>query len=135
MRLPLVVDAYRLVVLATLRRRRFTALAVPAITQPADPPRGDDDERVIAAAQRAIRWAEYTTPGRLTCLQRTMALHRLLARRGVATRPQIGVRKQGGELQAHAWLEYQGRIVNSSVAHCRQYQALRPIPAADDRPQ
>jgi Transglutaminase-like superfamily len=133
MRLPLVVDAFGLVVLATLRRRRFTALAVPAIAQPADPPGGDDDERVIAAAQRALRWAEYAVPGRLTCLQRTVALHRLLTRQAVATRPQIGVRKQGDDLEAHAWLEYRGRIVNSSVAHCRQYQALRPMPAAGDR--
>src|SRR4051794_3899604 len=128
MRLPLIVDAYRLAVLATLRRREFTAVAVPAITRPTDSPSGDDDEHIIAAAQRALRWSEYAVPGRLTCLQRTVALYRLLTRRGVATRPQIGVRKQGDDLEAHAWLEYQGRIVNSSVAHCRQYEALRPMP-------
>ncbi len=43
------------------------------------------------------------------CLQKSLVLQSLLHRQGVAADLQIGVRKQAGTLQAHAWLERAGQ--------------------------
>lgn len=48
------------------------------------------------------------------CLPRSIALRRLLADRGVAARLRVGVRKEGAELLAHAWVESAGRVVGEA---------------------
>jgi hypothetical protein len=45
---------------------------------------------------------------RATCLRQSLALWWLLQRRGIDTQLRIGVRKEGGALQAHAWVEHEG---------------------------
>jgi hypothetical protein len=51
-------------------------------------------------------------------------LQRLLDQQGVRTRLRIGVRKEGGELDAHAWVEHEGAILNGSAEQCGRYQPL-----------
>jgi hypothetical protein len=41
----------------------------------------------------------------MTCLERALALQRLLLRRGAPVKLRIGVRREGEALEAHAWLE------------------------------
>jgi|GEM_PF-709281 len=60
----------------------------------------------------------YTLPP-ATCLTRALTTAWLLSGRGVGTRLQIGVRKDGTRLLAHAWLEHEGR-------------AVTPVPAEGD---
>ena len=48
------------------------------------------------------------------CLPRSIALQRLLADRGVTARLRVGVRKEGAELHAHAWVESAGRVVGEA---------------------
>jgi hypothetical protein len=50
----------------------------------------------------------------MTCLRRSLALQRLLAGSGVAADLRLGVRKQDGALQAHAWLEWDGQPVGEA---------------------
>lgn len=45
---------------------------------------------------------------RVPCLQRSVALHEMLRRQGLAPELRIGVRREGGTLQAHAWLLFEG---------------------------
>ena len=45
---------------------------------------------------------------RATCLRQSLALWWLLKRRGIDTQLRIGVRKEGGALLAHAWVEHEG---------------------------
>ena len=70
------------------------------------------DQRSIT---RSARWintaARYPRPW-AKCLQRSLALCLLLERRGFNTQLKIGVRKSDDELQAHAWVEYCGRVLN-----------------------
>lgn len=47
-----------------------------------------------------------------TCLQRSIALWWLLQREGIETRLVLGARKVQGEFQAHAWVEYEGEVLN-----------------------
>jgi hypothetical protein len=46
-----------------------------------------------------------------TCLTQALALHILLRREGLQSRIRIGVRKDAGHFEAHAWVESQDRVV------------------------
>ncbi len=75
-------------------------------------------------AVRRIAWLTDVTGRRVlgvTCLTRALAVARLLARRGVATEVRIGVRKVEGQLAAHAWVEREGRPLNETARHLRQF--------------
>jgi hypothetical protein len=71
-----------------------------------------DRDRDIASITRmvaaAARWGFY----RGRCLHRSLTLWWLLRRRGIRTEIRIGVRKQDGRFQAHAWVEHEGSPLN-----------------------
>ena len=75
--------------------------------------RQDDQERV----ERAARWvntaARYPVPW-ARCLQRSIALCWLLDSRGVSPALRVGIRRSGDSIDAHAWVEHRGRIVNDT---------------------
>jgi transglutaminase superfamily protein len=57
-----------------------------------------------------------------SCLPRTIVLWSLLRRRGIATDVRIGARSNSqGEFQAHAWLEWNGEVLNDVADVGRQY--------------
>jgi len=58
-------------------------------------------------------------PFRANCLVRSIVLKRLLARHGIAGQLRLGVKKQGGEFEAHAWIELGERPLNDD-ANVRQ---------------
>jgi hypothetical protein len=66
----------------------------------------------------------------MTCLRRSLALQRLLARCGLAVDLRLGVRKQDGALQAHAWLEWGGQPVGEADLVLETYAPLQPHEAA-----
>jgi hypothetical protein len=78
------------------------------------PPRVRSGDGV--AAER-LAWAIGATAGvvpRSTCLVRALAAQWMFARHGHAPAVRIGVRKSGGEFEAHAWLageECEGFVV------------------------
>lgn len=47
-----------------------------------------------------------------TCLPRSLTLWWLLRRRGIDSCLRIGVRKEAGWLEAHAWVELEGLVLN-----------------------
>jgi hypothetical protein len=59
---------------------------------------------VEAAARRV--------PGRVSCLHKSLTLWWLLRRRGVGAELRVGVRKPGSRLEAHAWVERDGMVLN-----------------------
>jgi hypothetical protein len=114
-----------LVVGAGLRGRSFARMAAWATrVEPAPVASIEAVERIawlVGVAARATRFK---------CLVRSLALSRVLARRGITTSVQIGVRPGDRELLAHAWVEWNGRVLNDSVAHVREYVPLdRPVGA------
>ncbi len=60
----------------------------------------------------------------MTCLRRSLVLQRMLRRRGILTELRLGVRKEDGQLQAHAWLEYQGQPVGEAEDLTEKYMGL-----------
>jgi hypothetical protein len=59
---------------------------------------------------RALDVAARFLPG-ATCLVKAQAGSAMLNRFGYAAEIKIGVLKESSDLKAHAWLEYQGRVV------------------------
>lgn len=77
------------------------------------PPVAEDEmwwraRRLALVVRRAVR----RNPFPSTCLHRSLVLWWLLRREGLPAELRIGVRKPGGQFEAHAWVEYQGRPLN-----------------------
>jgi Transglutaminase-like superfamily len=61
-------------------------------------------------------------PLRSSCLPRTIVLWTLLRRRGIDADVRIGVRCDSqGEFHAHAWLEWNGQVLNDAAEVGSQY--------------
>jgi hypothetical protein len=73
--------------------------------------RAETAERIA----RLVAIAAHRGPYRATCLRQSLSLCWLLLRRGIPAEIRIGVRKEGGELQAHAWVEYPGSTLGQEA--------------------
>lgn len=89
-----------------LRFRGFAAVSA-SLERRMSKPNGRDDE-AIGPWARAVDIASRHHLYPMTCVPRALALRSLLAEVGVATELKIGVRKEGGALAAHAWIEHRG---------------------------
>jgi len=99
----------------------------------------DRSSTFTAARQKRLEWlvgvaGRHVVP--TPCLTRAIALARILGKRGVKTDVRLGVRQIDGRLDAHAWVELDGRAINDDEAHVRRYAPLESSPAAlaDVRP-
>jgi hypothetical protein len=63
-----------------------------------------------------------------SCLKKSLVLFGLARRRGLPAQLRIGVRKDGGALLAHAWVECAGRTLIPGDG-VERYQPLPPITA------
>lgn len=90
-----------------LRFRGFAAVSASVERRAAKSKGGGDEDSIgvwVRAVDVAARHHLYAMP----CVPRALALRSLLAEQGIATELRIGVRKEGGELAAHAWIEHRG---------------------------
>jgi hypothetical protein len=76
----------------------------------------------VRAEECGVAMAAALYPGRAQCLERSLALYLLLRRRGVAVRYRQGV--QPFPFKAHAWIEYQGEVINDVPEHAGQFTPL-----------
>ena len=83
--------------------RRARAILAPAAS--AAPPLGAESIcRVVACAARNLPW-------RPRCLPASLVAADFLAARGFDARLRLGVRREGGGIEAHAWVEHGGAPV------------------------
>jgi len=80
----------------------------------------DPNPRLIEIFARVAARA----PFHHTCIHRSLALQRILARRGVHARLCIGVGEKPRVLPGHAWLEVRGQIINDQPDMVRRYRPL-----------
>ena len=71
---------------------------------------------VNRAANRPLIWAR--------CLQRSLALCLWMERKGYQPGIRIGVVKENTELLAHAWVEYQGEVLNEDPSRLGEFTSL-----------
>lgn len=73
----------------------------------------------------ALRRAARALPWHSTCLIEALAARRMLGRRGLTSSLRIGVRLgANGDVEAHAWVEYQGEVLIGNIADLEQFLAL-----------
>jgi hypothetical protein len=97
---------------------------VPATPATRSSDRGADIRPILWALDVASQYVP-----KATCLTRALALQVFLHRRGQASRLHIGVAKsQAHILEAHAWVEYQGRVVLGDSPDLSRYT---PLPVAE----
>ena len=82
------------------------------------------DHRGAAACALAIERAARRHLLPQNCLRRTLALRRMLLRRGCRNHLHIGVRAGEKGLEAHAWLSAGGRILNDHPDVVERYAEL-----------
>lgn len=103
-------------------RARVGAAAPGGRVDPAALGRARRYARTIAVAAR-----HHVVPAH--CLHRSLVLHQWLRREGLPGELRIGVRKEGGALRAHAWVELSGSIVNDTPAAVAPFVPLTAVPA------
>ena len=84
------------------------------------------DNAKLISLRQAVTRAARRQPWQMRCLPQSLALAWLLAGRGVTTDLQFGVRSIDGKLQAHAWLEYDGRSLDTQPDFPLRFQKLKP---------
>jgi hypothetical protein len=102
--LPLTVAALRL-----MGFRRCQALLARLAPRRTDQAATIDDARGMA---RMVDVAARHGLVRATCLPRSLVLWWLLRRQGIDSELRIGVRKEAGRFEAHAWVELHGVVLN-----------------------
>jgi Transglutaminase-like superfamily len=73
------------------------------------------DSAVLAAARFVARFEQAAArhlPVRTSCLERSLVLCWLLARRGIGARLRLGARQNQGRFEAHAWVEVCGAVLD-----------------------
>lgn len=89
--------------------------------------RENEKYNVILTA-RMVRLAAQYNGAWETCLSRSLVLWGLLSRQGISSELRIGVRREEGHFEAHAWIEYEGVALNEYTDLCDRYSAFdRPI--------
>jgi hypothetical protein len=101
----------------------------PASSLQVPVPAGDERHEQGLRASRAVHSAELHGPLRPNCVERSMALWWLLRLQGVEAEMHIGARKDDHRLEAHAWVELDGRVLNDG-AEVHQHYAVFDAPIA-----
>jgi Transglutaminase-like superfamily len=78
---------------------------------PAEGSSKPDVQARAAFVAEVVRAAAQTGLGRPTCLVQSLVLWWFLARQGIASDLRIGIRRQEGNFEAHAWIESGGVIL------------------------
>lgn len=73
---------------------------------------------------RMVRAAARRLPAQGNCMERSLTLWWLLARRGITSRLRIGARKTDEKFEAHAWVERNGEAVGEPEGTHLHYAAF-----------
>lgn len=106
MLLPIVIAALRLF------RFRRTQSALARLSPLGNRPESDRAFERARSCARFVKAAAAHTPLRVNCLHQSLALWALLRLYGIESELRFGARKRDGELQAHAWVEHAGAVLN-----------------------
>lgn len=62
---------------------------------------------------------------KMNCLRRCLTQKQMLQKRGFITRMHIGVAMDNEKLKAHAWLSFQGKVINDTDDVTTRYSELK----------
>ena len=85
---------------------------------------GEDLLETARMSARMVSAAGRHGLGQPNCLRQSLVLCWLLRRDGIPAALRIGVRKESGKFQAHAWVEYAGAVLNDTDEVHQHYAAF-----------
>ncbi len=86
----------------------------------------------LGRVERAIRRAAAHGMIRPRCLVRSIALRRMLESRGVqGSLVRFGVRRRGARFEAHAWVEWGGRVIGDEPRHVATFSPIEDLDLVD----
>jgi transglutaminase superfamily protein len=88
----------------------------------------------VQATCRMVRAALRYSFAHYSCLEESLTLWFLLCKQGIPACLRIGVRKENGKFEAHAWVEHCGEALNQDEAMHRHYAAFEqdlPVPPVE----
>ncbi len=113
--------------------RRFGALFL-RVVPPGDPQSHwsafQDESAVVQYSRRCatiVSIAARHGPVKADCLPRSVMLCWLLRWRGIDSNLHIGVRKGNAKMEAHAWVERKGVVLNDRPDVHERFAAVRPF--------
>ena len=84
----------------------------------------DSTNKQIALTARMVNAADRHGLVHPSCLVKSLTLWWLLGRQGITSELRVGVRKEGGNFEAHAWVERGGMAVNEPDERHHHYAAF-----------
>ena len=90
-------------------------------------PANASSEEFAARCHHLVAIAAFHSLGQKSCLPAAMVLIRLLARHGLNAQLMIGVKPHASTIQAHAWVEFAGRVLGESVADFQPLHSIRAV--------
>lgn len=83
--------------------------------------------QVIWAVEKSVVYM----PGGAKCLAKALTTQVLLDRRGICCKFKIGVAKSAtGDLEAHAWIEFEDQVIMGSLPDLSRFKSLPPLQTA-----
>jgi hypothetical protein len=107
-----------------LRRVRAAMASWQRIARVAPAWAGDAASARARVVARVAGIAAGRGPVKATCLHRSLLIWWLLRREGIETALRIGVRREDGELLAHAWVEHDGVPLGEADDHLARYESF-----------
>ena len=111
-----------------VRREKLDRWIVPAPLPAPKRPLTAAERRVELRRARIVNLAANRPRVWARCLQRSLALCLWMERKGYQPEIKIGVIKEGGELTAHAWVEYLGEVLNEDPERLAAFTFLESAP-------
>ena len=88
-----------------------------------------DERKLRDQARKTARMVEAAGrygPYRAKCLPKSLTLWWLLRRQGVESQVRFGARKNDRRMEAHAWVEFEGRPLNDSTDVSERFKPFEP---------
>jgi hypothetical protein len=82
-------------------------------------------DRSVQKILWAVEVSSFYMPGQVLCLARALTTQIVMRQFGFSPELRIGVAKgEGGNLDAHAWIEYEGKVAIGHLADLSRYVLL-----------
>lgn len=85
---------------------------------------GNSLNKQIALTAHMVNAADRYGFAHPSCLVKSLTLWWLLGRQGIPSELRVGVRKEGGQFEAHAWVEREGMALNEPEEEHHHYAAF-----------
>ena len=108
--------------------RAFLQRRIPEPSPKIETPSTEPEDALLTARSVARMVAVAANHGlyRANCLKRSLATWWLLQRRGIEAELNIGVNRDSGEFNAHAWVEYSGHTLVEADDITERYSSFGP---------